>query len=185
MARKPEYFRELSPGHLARVAAYAVIVARRYGLSERELGLLARAARLHDIGKLAVPGGILRKEGPLNGRERVEARKHTVYGALMLQGDTNLLRMARMIALSHHERWDGSGYPLGLKGSRIPLHGQIVSIADVFDALTSERSYKKPYSLDHAVRIIRSGRRGMFDPDVVRAFARGLDAIAQVLSASS
>lgn len=183
MARAPDCFRELAPGHLERVASYTVIVGRRYGLSGRELRLLAGAARLHDIGKLAVPEAILRKRGPLTGRERAEARKHTVYGALMLQGGSDLLRMSRVIALSHHERWDGSGYPFGLKGARIPLYGRIVSVADVFDALTSERSYKKPYSLDRAVEIISSGRRGMFAPDVVCAFTRGLDAIARVLSA--
>lgn len=184
MTHLHDYFYDHARGHLFRVAAYSAIVACRYGLSGREIGLVARAAPLHDIGKIVVPGAILRKRGMLTGWEWDEARKHTLYGARLLWGNSDLLCMSRSIALSHHERWDGSGYPLGLKGGRIPLYGQIVSIADVFDALTSERSYKRPFSLDSTVRIIDAGRCSMFAPEVVEAFFRGLDAIERMLAAS-
>lgn len=170
--------------HHSRVAAYTSIVASRCGLSRREIWLVTVGALLHDIGKIAVPGTILRKRGMLTGSEWIEAQKHTVYGARMLRGNSDVLCMSRLVALCHHERWDGSGYPQGLRGSTIPLYSQVVSVADVFDALTSARSYKRPFDMDRAVRIIISGRGSIFAPRVVDGFIQGLEAVTEALAMS-
>lgn len=177
-----ERFQHQARYHHSRVAAYTSIVASHCGLSRREVWLLTVAALLHDIGKIVVPGTILCKQGMLSRSEWVEAQKHTVYGARMLRGNSDVLCMSRLVALCHHERWDGSGYPQGLKGSDIPLYSQIVSITDVFDALTSARSYKRPFDMDHAVRIIISGRGSMFAPQVVDGFFHGLEAVTEALA---
>ncbi len=135
--------------------------------------LLRFAAPLHDIGKLAISDAILLKPGRLTAEELVQVRRHAANGAAMLAGSSSaVLQLAAEIALTHHEWWDGSGYPSGLRGEAIPLCGRIVALADVFDALSHERPYKRAWPTSQAVDEIRRLRGRQFDPDVVEAFDR-------------
>jgi putative two-component system response regulator len=157
--------------HTQRVGHLAVRLGEKLGLSEAELTLLRRAAPLHDVGKVAVPDHILLKEGKLTAEEYELMKTHTEVGARLLQnGQSEVVKMAETIALTHHEKWDGSGYPRGLEGEEIPMVGRIVALADVFDALTNERPYKDAWTLEAASQEIvnQSGRH--FDPEVVLAF---------------
>lgn len=129
---------------------------------------LRDAAPLHDIGKIAMPDAILQKEGPLTDDEWVTMRRHAEIGGTILDGSGfALLELAREIAVSHHERWDGSGYPLGLAGQDIPLSGRIVAVADVFDALTSQRPYKRAWSIEEALGFLKDNAGKLFDPGLV------------------
>ena len=126
---------------------------------------------MHDLGKIGIPDRILLKPSRLNLVEREIMKQHTVIGAKILQGsDSEFIRLGETIAQCHHEKWDGSGYPNGLKDIEIPIASRIAAIADVFDALISERPYKKPFSVEKSLAIIREGRGSHFDPDVVDAF---------------
>jgi putative two-component system response regulator len=126
---------------------------------------------MHDIGKIAVPDSILLKPGPLTHEERREMERHAERGQKILESSTSdVVRLAAEIAVSHHERWDGTGYPRGLKGRAIPIGGRIVAVVDVFDALTSERPYKKAWSLAEAQDFLRSNAGSHFDPACVEAF---------------
>ena len=157
--------------HTRRVGELAAAVAERLGLSELEVRLVRFAAPLHDIGKIAVPAEILLKPGRLTEDEFEQVKAHTTIGARMLAGkEQPLLVVAEQIARTHHERWDGSGYPAGLAGEDIPLAGRIVAIVDVFDALTHDRPYKHAWSVDDALAEIQSQRGRHFDPRVVDAF---------------
>jgi putative two-component system response regulator len=172
LALAAEYRDDDTSQHTERVAHMAGTLAERLRLPERDVALLEQAAPLHDLGKLAVPDSILLKSGRLSDQERVQVRKHPVAGAAILAGSRSaVLRLAEKIALTHHEWWDGSGYPAGLEGDAIPLAGRVVALADVFDALTHARPYKDAWPVDRArAEIIRlSGRQ--FDPDVTAAFA--------------
>jgi response regulator RpfG family c-di-GMP phosphodiesterase len=172
-------------GHLRRMTTYSVIVAKNLGLDEYDLELLKYAAPMHDIGKIGIPDSILFKPGELSREEWDEMKKHTIYGAQILEGsDSDVLKASRIVALNHHERWDGRGYPNGLKGSNIPILGQIVSIADVFDALASKRCYKDAFTFQDAVEEIKECKYSMFGPHVVEAFIKGLDEIMEVLQNS-
>lgn len=166
--------------HLERIAAYSRVLAEqlrvsRPDLSDQWIHDLQLASSLHDIGKIGIPDAVLLKPGKLTADERKVMEAHAAIGAGALdaivarQTDDALLRMARNIAASHHERWDGTGYPDGLRGPSIPLEARIVSVADVYDALTSERVYKPRIPHEEAVRIIASGRGTQFDPLVVDA----------------
>jgi len=158
--------------HLRRVGRTAGLIARVLGLPAEEAQLIDRAAPLHDIGKIAIPDAILLKPGRLAQAERLRMEQHTVIGARLLgAGRSPVLQLAADIALSHHERWDGSGYPYGLAGDAIPLAGRITAVADVFDALTHARPYKDPWPVARAARTVMAGRGAAFGPDVVAAFA--------------
>ena len=158
-------------GHPDRVAATSLAIAGRIGLDPFAATWLGHAAPLHDIGKLAVPEAILSKPGRLTAVEIEVVRYHTRAGAAMLSGTgSRLIALAREIALTHHERFDGSGYPDGLRGEAIPLSGRIVALADVFDALIHARPYKDAWPLDQALQQIRRQRGAHFDPAVVDAF---------------
>jgi putative two-component system response regulator len=136
---------------------------------------------MHDMGKIGIPDKILLKPGKLNAEEWEIMKKHTIIGADILKGSNiNFIRMGETIALTHHEKWDGSGYPYGLKGRKIPLVGRITAIADVFDALTSDRPYKKAFSIEKSYQIITQERGKHFDPDIVDAFFEVQDAILQI-----
>jgi putative two-component system response regulator len=136
---------------------------------------------MHDIGKIGIPDGILLKAGKLDAEEWHIMKGHTIIGANILKGSQiGFVRMGAMIALTHHEKWNGSGYPNGLKGKQIPLAGRIVALADVFDALTSKRTYKEPFSVQESNRIIEEGRCKHFDPAVVDAFFSIQDEILQI-----
>ena len=157
--------------HIARVSRYVEITARNLGLDPHRCSLMGLASTMHDVGKIGVPDSILLKRGPLSPRERSEMEQHAERGRRILEGSTSeVVRLAAEIAASHHERWDGTGYPAGLKGEDIPLSGRIVAVADVFDALVSERPYKKAWPVDHA-RAFLSANAGLhFDPRCVEAF---------------
>jgi putative two-component system response regulator len=165
-------FRDSETGaHTDRVGDMAAEIAHALGKSPEWCELLRLAARLHDIGKVAVPDSVLRKTGPLTVEEYEMMKSHTSMGHRILAGNSApLFQMAAEIAQSHHEWWDGSGYPLGISHSSIALTGRLVSIADVYDALCSKRPYKRAWLPAEAARFVVSGRAGQFDPDVVDAF---------------
>lgn len=157
--------------HVRRVSAMCGLLARRAGIPGPEAELITHASPLHDVGKIAVATEILLKPGKLDPHEWEQMKTHTTVGAeLLADSPSELLQMARVIALSHHEKWDGSGYPHGLAGDEIPLPGRICAVADVFDALTSRRPYKEAIPNDEAFGIIRDGRGSHFDPALVDLF---------------
>lgn len=168
--------------HIHRVAAYAAILARQLGYSNIDADYLGLSATLHDVGKLSVPAEYLTREGPLSPEEFDEVKKHTVAGGRILKG-VDCLREAREIALSHHERWDGSGYPYGLAGEYIPMSARIASLADVWDALISRRSYKQAWPVERCVDYITRERGKHFDPAVVDAFLASTALFDEVRSA--
>jgi hypothetical protein len=181
LARVVEYRDNETGEHVERMSTCCAIVARRLGWSPAEAHELQIAATMHDVGKVAVPDSILLKPGPLTAEEREVMQQHTVAGHEMLSGSSSLIiQQAAAIALTHHERWDGAGYPSGLSGENIPVAGRIVAIADVFDALTSDRVYRRAMPLDEALDLVESGRGTQFDPTVVDAFFSALDEILDV-----
>jgi len=136
---------------------------------------------MHDIGKIGIPDRILTKNGPLNDEEWGIMRMHPIYGGQILEGsDIGFLSLGEVISLTHHEKWDGSGYPHGLAGTQIPLAGRVVAVADVFDALRSKRPYKPPLTMEQTVDIIRSGRGTHFDPQVVDVLLDNLDDVTKI-----
>ena len=159
--------------HLQRMSCYCALIARRLGLDEE---LIRIAARLHDVGMAAVNSATLGKPGPLTPLERRELEAHPELGHAMLAGSgVQLLDTAAEIALTHHERFDGAGYPRGLTGDEIPIAGRIAAVADAFDALTTDRIYRSAGSIENAVETLRAERGRHFDPDVVDAFLAGID----------
>jgi putative two-component system response regulator len=171
LARAAEYKDEDTGAHIKRIGWYSTSIAREMGLSYSEVENMAYAAPMHDVGKIGIPDRILLKPGDLGPKEWEIMKEHTTIGAQILHGaDAEFIRMAEIIALTHHERWDGSGYPKGLRGSDIPLAGRIVAISDVFDALASKRHYKDAYPIEESFEIIKESRGTHFDPDVVDAF---------------
>jgi PAS domain S-box-containing protein/putative nucleotidyltransferase with HDIG domain len=157
--------------HTQRVGALSVSIAERLGMAAARVELLRLAAPLHDLGKIAIPDAVLGKRGKLTPEEFKHMQTHTTVGAQMLTGKRfALMEMAEQIALTHHEKWDGSGYPDGLAGSAIPLVGRIVAVADVFDALTHVRPYKAAWSTDEAIAEMTSQAGRHFDPQVLEAF---------------
>ena len=169
--------------HILRMSQYCQLVGREYGLSQEEQTLLLNASPMHDVGKIGIPDRILLKPGKLDAEEWEIMKTHTTIGGLII-GDhpSELLQTAKLIALSHHERWDGTGYPAGLKGDRIPIYGRIAAIADVFDALTSERPYKHAWTAEETVKEIKLGSGTHFDPKVLDAFLGALPDILKIRS---
>jgi putative two-component system response regulator len=171
LSRAAEYKDEDTGAHIQRMSHYSAAIARKMGLNEKTVEAILYAAPMHDIGKIGILDKILLKPGKLDDSEWAIMRQHTVIGAKILEGsDAPIIRLAEVIALTHHEKWDGGGYPKGLREKGIPLVGRIVAIADVFDALTSRRPYKEPFPLEKAYGIIRDSRGSHFDPRVVDAF---------------
>jgi hypothetical protein len=171
LARAAEYRDDNSPEHTQRVAALAARMARHLGQDDRVVRLIRHAAPLHDLGKIAIPDSILLKPGRLEPEEYEVVKTHAVLGARVLaDGGSEVLGVAEQIARSHHERWDGDGYPDGVAGQRIPLVARLVGVADVFDVLVHERPYKEAWTVEDAAREIRSGAGTQFDPEVVAAF---------------
>jgi response regulator RpfG family c-di-GMP phosphodiesterase len=157
--------------HVDRVSRYTEIIAEELGVAASSARTLRGAARLHDVGKLATPDWILLKPGPLTATERSVIELHTLIGYdLLRNSETELLDTAAVIALSHHERWDGTGYPHQLSGDGIPIEARIAALADAFDSLTRERPYRPALNLSQALELVREGRGTQFDPDVVDAF---------------
>ncbi len=167
--------------HVIRMSHYSHIIARAAGFDEARAEDLLHAAPMHDIGKIGIPDCILQKPGKLTPEEWAIMREHPVIGARIIGVHTiGLLHMAHDIALTHHERWDGSGYPRGLQGEDIPVVGRIVAVADVFDALTTQRPYKKAWPLNEAIAYIREQRGKHFDPRLVEVFLEQLPAVLEV-----
>jgi len=157
--------------HGARVAACVALIAEELGFVPERCRQLSLASTLHDIGKAGVPEAIRMKRGPLTPDERGEMQRHAEHGRALLDGSSSAVaKLAAEIAASHHERWDGAGYPNGLRGEDIPLSGRIVAVADVFDALTSRRPYKEPWPLDEAKAHLLESAGSHFDPTCVEAF---------------
>lgn len=171
LSQAAEYKDKETGSHIKRMGYYAVAIAKAMGLPPQDIEAILYAAPMHDIGKIGIPDRILLKPGALDEQEWEVMKQHTVIGFNILSGsDSHVIQMADQIALAHHEKWDGSGYPGGLKGSAIPLWGRISAIADVFDALTTERPYKKSFPLDHSLEILKQCRGTHFDPAVFDAF---------------
>ena len=176
-----EYKDRVTARHIERMSHYCAVIARGLKLPPGEVELIQHASRMHDLGKIAVPDMILAKAGSLDPPEWAVMREHAaIGGSILADSDSELLKAGRIIALSHHERWDGTGYPQGLKGEAIPLWGRICAVADTFDAVTSERSYKPAYSNEIALRILREERGKQFDPKIVDVFIQCFDEIVTV-----
>jgi putative two-component system response regulator len=157
--------------HLRRIEHLTVAIARQLGWSVAECQRIGRAARVHDIGMIAIPDAILLKPGTLDEREQEIVRTHTTVGAGLLAGSRSpLLLVAERIARAHHERWDGLGYPHGLHGEQIPVEARIVAVADAFDAMSTNRVHRTAGTVDSAIEAIVAGRSGQFDPGTVDAF---------------
>lgn len=167
--------------HIQRISRISALIARSFGLPEEQVELIRQASPMHDIGKIGIPDAVLLKPGPLTPAERKIVETHPLIAADILDNPTNeLMQMARDIALHHHERWDGGGYPHRLKGAEIPLPARIVSLADVFDALSTDRPYKDAFSIDVVVQIVRRERGKHFDPALVEAFFKAFDDVLAV-----
>jgi len=165
--------------HLDRVSRYACEIGRLAGLPTPELINLHYAAPLHDIGKIGLPLGLLNKPGSLTKKERELVKSHTVIGHRILDGSAwPVIACAAQVALSHHECWDGSGYPHGLRGEQIPLNARVVSVADVFDALISHRAYKPAWEEEHAIAEMVKLRGTKFDPTILDLFMQNLPGMA-------
>jgi putative two-component system response regulator len=203
LARAAEYRDDDTGQHVLRVGRYTRLIAEALGLPEEQIEMLEQAALLHDIGKIGIPDAVLLKPGRLtedefalmqkhpgfgkrilssySSDEEIVLKRHAEVGAHILEvGSSRLLDLARTIALTHHERWDGTGYPLGLKGTDIPLVGRITAVADVFDALSSRRTYKKAFPLDECFQIMQDSRGTHFDPKVLDAFLSVRDKVVNV-----
>jgi response regulator RpfG family c-di-GMP phosphodiesterase len=171
MAMAAEYRDDNTREHTERVADLAARLARHLGHDDRTVWLLRQAAPLHDLGKIAIPDHVLLKPGRLTSEEFEVVKTHAVLGAHVLaDSESDLLQAAERVARSHHERWDGAGYPDGLATEDIPLEGRLVHVADVFDVLVHERPYKESWTVEAAAEEIRRGAGAQFDPEVVRAF---------------
>jgi HD-GYP domain-containing protein (c-di-GMP phosphodiesterase class II) len=168
--------------HLERVSRYSRLIAAAIGKEEEWCDRLALASPMHDIGKLGVPDAVLKKPGKLDEKEWEEMHRHPSYGGdILANAENELLRMSERVARGHHEKWDGTGYPEKLQGNAIPLEARIVSLADVFDALTSRRCYKPAFSLSDSLKIIYEGAGKHFDPALVEAFKRVQSNIIHVM----
>jgi putative two-component system response regulator len=173
LARAAEFRDDDTGQHTQRVGRLAGRVAQVLGLDDHHVDLIRKAAPLHDVGKIGIPDSILLKEGRLSAEERALMETHTAIGARILSGSRYpLLQLAEEIALSHHERWDGAGYPHGLRGPEIPLSGRIVAVADVFDSLTHVRPYKRAWTVRETLAEFRAGAGRQFDPELVEVLLR-------------
>jgi putative two-component system response regulator len=179
LSRAVEFHDTATGSHLDRVGVYAASIAETLSLTPHRVELLRLAAPLHDIGKIVVPDHVLRKTGKLTPGERVSMQRHAEVGHELLAGSgSELLELAATVALTHHERWDGSGYPHGIRGAAIPLEGRIVAVADVFDALTSVRPYRPPMSYGEGLAYLAAERGKGFDHQVVDALRASRERLA-------
>jgi len=172
LARAAEYRDDMTGQHTQRVGRLSALIAGKLGLPDSRVDAILKAAPLHDIGKIGIPDDILLKPGRFEPHEFERMKEHTTIGARILDGsEFNLLQLAKVIALSHHEKWDGTGYPEGLAGESIPIEARIVALADFYDALTHERPYKRAWTPEETMEEILKQRGRHFDPRVVDAFA--------------
>lgn len=181
LTRASEYKDEDTGAHIQRVSHYSAAVARAMGWSKNEAEDMMYAAAMHDVGKIGIPDNILLKQSSLNDLEWQVMKKHTIIGEGILAGSKfDFVRTGAEIALSHHEKWDGTGYPYGKKGDKIPMSARIVAVADVFDALISKRPYKPAFTLEDSFQIIHDGKGSQFDPDIIEAFFSVTDEIIEI-----
>lgn len=182
LGRAAEYRDNETGMHVIRMSRLSQKLAEEIGLPEPECQLILQASPMHDVGKIGVPDEILLKPGKLDEKEWKIMKKHPEIGAEILSGShSTVMQMAETIALTHQERWDGSGYPRGLKGEEIPLAGRIVAICDVFDALTSKRYYKEAFSVEKSMQIIEEGKGKDFEPRLVDAFKKVLPIMIRIV----
>lgn len=174
LARAAEHRDNDTGDHITRVATYSGIIARHAGLSQDICNRLSLASTMHDIGKIGVPDAVLLKEGPLTPQERELITRHAAAGYAILEGSgSDVVQLAAEVAITHHERWDGAGYPRGLAGEAIPISGRIVAVADVFDALVSDRPYKRRWAPEAAKDYVTQNAGTQFCPSCVEAFLAG------------
>ena len=181
MALMAEYREKDIAKHLERIKGYCLILARAYGFTNQEAESIAYASMLHDIGEVGIDDSVLQKSGKLTPYELGTIKRHPVIGGEILHGSSStILQTAETIAGTHHERWDGSGYPHGLKGDEIPIIGRICALADVFDALTTYRPYKEEIPVEEALAMILDASGQLFDPELVALFQDHFDKIVQI-----
>ena len=181
LGRAAEYKDNETGLHVMRMSHYAQVLARAYGLSEQHAEDLLHAAPMHDIGKIGIADSILLKPGKLTADEYREMQKHPLIGAEIIGDcDSELLKMAKTVALYHHEKWDGTGYPHGLAGEEIPVEARIVAICDVFDALTSARPYKQAWSIEDTLALLREQKGKHFEPLLVDLLEQNLPKILEI-----
>ncbi len=167
--------------HIIRVGLYCAVLAKEIGWKEEDIEIIKLAAPMHDIGKVGIPDRVLLKPGKLNKEEWEIMKKHTIYGYEILKGsDSKLLQVAALVALEHHERWDGTGYPYGKKGEKISIYGRMTALSDVFDALTSKRPYKPAWSLEKTIKFIKENKGKHFDPDLVDIFLKNVSDFIEI-----
>jgi two-component system response regulator RpfG len=182
LAKAGEYRDEGTGYHIIRMAKYARLIASELKLSAMECDEIESSAPMHDIGKIGIPDQILLKPGPLNDEELCIMRRHAEIGyQILADSPSRYLQMGAVIALGHHEKFNGSGYPNGLSGEAIPLPARIVAVGDVFDALTTVRPYKQAWPMQKALDYLKTEMGGHFDPECVRAFLVRLDEVAQIM----
>lgn len=176
-----EYKDEDTANHLKRMSTYSAILARRLNCTPNEIEIIQLASPMHDVGKLGTPDNILFKPGKHTPEEWTIMKQHATFGGHILHGSSSdLIETGEIIALSHHEKWDGSGYPNGLAGEKIPLFGRICAVADVFDALTSKRPYKEAFSIEKSLNIMKEGKGKHFEPKLIDLFMADFDEILTV-----
>ncbi len=181
MAVMAEYREGGTMGHLERIKGYTQLLGRGLGLTQNEVQLISTACQLHDIGKIGLPENLLLQQGRYTDAELQKIKRHTIIGAEILSNSYSpLLQAAQTIALNHHERWDGSGYPNGLVGDQIPLSARLCALADVFDALTTPRPYKKEITVEDASRLIIGASGLLFDQQIVQVFQDEFTSILKV-----
>jgi putative two-component system response regulator len=181
LGRAAEYKDNETGMHVMRMSHYSRVLALAYGHSEKTADELFHAAPMHDIGKIGIPDSIMLKPGKLTDEEFAAMQKHPEIGAEILgESDSDLIELAKVVAMTHHEKWDGTGYPNQLKGEDIPIEGRIVALADVFDALTSVRPYKEAWSVEKAIDFMTEQKNKHFDPELVDLFVKELDKIIEI-----
>ncbi|RLB27960.1 MAG: hypothetical protein DRG87_10355, partial [Deltaproteobacteria bacterium] len=178
-----EYKDEETGDHILRMSRYSALIAQKLNLPDTDVQLILYASPMHDLGKIGIPDNILLKPGKSTDEEFGIMKTHTIIGAnILAYSKVKLINIAEHIALSHHEKWNGKGYPQGLAGEGIHIAARIVGLADVFDALTSKRPYKNPYSIEKAIDIIKKEREKHFDPDITDVFLKHIDEIVDIKS---
>lgn len=181
LGRAAEYKDNETGMHVLRMSHYAKVLALAYGFSDQQAEILLHAAPMHDIGKIGISDSIMLKPGKLTDEEFAIMKTHPIIGAEILgECDSELLEIARSVSLTHHEKWDGSGYPYGLAGEDIPIEGRICAVADVFDALTSKRPYKEAWTVEKTLALMESQKGAHFDPKLIELLIENLPEILEI-----
>jgi putative two-component system response regulator len=176
-----EYKDQFTGRHIVRMSRYSALIAEKHGLPECDVLNILYAAPMHDVGKIGIPDNIITSPNKLTDDEFTIMKRHTIIGAeILAKAKSQILMIAHQIALFHHEKWDGTGYPYSLKRDTIPLVGRIVALADTFDVLTSKRSYKDPFPIEYAFDLIKREKGKHFDPDLVDVFLKNSDEVVKI-----